>query len=274
MSLKSQEARRMSRIRQRFQHLSDNASKALIAYVMAGDPDLSTTEKIVLEMEKAGADIIELGVPFSDPVADGPTIQKAAERALLQGVTLQSVIDSVASLRKQTSIPILLMTYLNPVHAFGVEPFFKAAKDAQIDGVIIPDLPLEEAKLFLTFSRRYRLDLIFFVAPTTPLDRMKKIAKAASGFIYYVALTGTTGAKLQETESVTQQIQKLKSLTKMPVAAGFGISTIEEAMAISRLSDGIIVGSMLVKIIETATEGGSFLTRLSQQVALLSEAIR
>jgi tryptophan synthase alpha chain len=264
----------MSRIRQTFQYLLEKGEKALIAYVMAGDPDLSMTGQIVLEIEKAGADMIELGVPFSDPVADGPTIQKASERALLQGITLQSVIERVSLIRKQTSIPILLMTYFNPIHAFGIEPFFKASKEAQIDGVIIPDLPLEEAKAFLVFSRRYRIDLIFLIAPTTPFDRMKKIAKAASGFIYYVALTGTTGAEIKETESILQQIQKLKSITKMPVATGFGISSVDEAKVISRLSDGIIVGSMLVKIIATASEDPSFLIQLAKQVMLLKEAIR
>ena len=264
----------MSRICQTFQNLAKKKEKGLVTYIMAGDPDLSMTEKIVLEIEKSGADMIELGVPFSDPVADGPTIQKAAERALSQGVTLQSVIERVVSLRLHTSIPILLMTYLNPIHAFGIEAFFKAAKVAQIDGVIIPDLPLEEAKIFLTLSRRHRIDVIFFVAPTTSFDRMKKIAKVASGFIYYVALTGTTGATLKETASVTQQIQKLKSITKIPVAVGFGISTTDEAREISRVADGIIVGSLLVKIIETASEGASFLPKLSQQVMSLKEALR
>ncbi|MBI3598121.1 MAG: tryptophan synthase subunit alpha [Nitrospirae bacterium] len=171
----------MTRIKNRFDQLAAKGEKALIAYIMAGDPDLSETEKIVLEMEKAGADLIELGVPFSDPVADGPTIQKAAERALRQDVTLPLILERVALLRKKTKIPILLMTYLNPICAMGVELFFKEARRVGVDGVIVPDLPLEEAKECLYWSRRYRIDLVFLVAPTTPLDRIAKISAVATG---------------------------------------------------------------------------------------------
>jgi len=204
----------MSRIKNKFDHLSAKGEKALIAYIMAGDPNLSETEKIVLEIEKSGADFIELGVPFSDPVADGPTIQKAAERALAQNVTLQAILERVALIRKKTKIPILLMTYLNPIRAIGVELFFKEARDAAVDGVIIPDLPLEEAKECLYWSRRYRIDLIFLVAPTTPFERVKKIASVATGFIYYVSLTGITGATIKEISSVTERISKIKSIVK------------------------------------------------------------
>jgi tryptophan synthase alpha chain len=264
----------MSRIKNQFEHLAVAGEKGLIAYVMAGDPDLIETEKIVLEIAKAGADAIELGVPFSDPVADGPTIQRAAERALRHGVTLSSVMELVATLRKQTKIPILLMTYLNPVHALGIETFFKEARRVQVDGVIIPDLPLEEAREALILSRRHRVDLIFLVAPTTPFLRIEKIAKAATGFLYYVSLTGTTGAAISEMGSVTERIRQIKMVTRTPVAAGFGISTPEEARAISRLADGVIVGSQLVRIIATASEDPAYLARLSKQVSAFKEAIR
>ena len=264
----------MSRIKQTFDHLATKGEKALIAYVMAGDPSLAEMEKVVLEIEKSGADMIELGIPFSDPVADGPTIQKAAQRALENGATLSAILERVALLRKQTKIPILLMTYLNPIYAMGIELFFKECRAAQVDGVIIPDLPLEEAKSFLQESRRYRIDLILLIAPTTPLDRMKKIVKSASGFIYYVALTGITGGDLSDMYKVTDRIAIIKSMTKVPVAVGFGISTAVAAREVSRYADGVVVGSALVKIIETASEGASYLPDLSRQVASLKEALR
>lgn len=263
----------MTRIKNRFDQLAAKGEKALIAYIMAGDPDLSETEKIVLEMEKAGADLIELGVPFSDPVADGPTIQKAAERALRQDVTLPLILERVALLRKKTKIPILLMTYLNPICAMGVELFFKEARRVGVDGVIVPDLPLEEAKECLYWSRRYRIDLVFLVAPTTPLDRIAKISAVATGFIYDVALTGITGATIKAITSVTERISKIKSIVKIPVVVGFGISTSDEAKEISRVADGVVVGSLFVKTIETATEEGDLLPRLVEQVASLKAAI-
>lgn len=264
----------MSRIRATFLNLAAKKEKALIGYVMAGDPSLAMTPAIVMELEKAGCDMIELGVPFSDPVADGPAIQKASERALANGVTLRSIIQEVSLLRRQTQMPILLMTYLNPVLAFGLELFFKESHEAGVDGLLIPDLPFEEAKPFQALSRRHRLDLIYFIAPTTPLDRMRKIVRAASGFIYYVALTGTTGAPLRETESIEQQMRKIKSLTKVPVAVGFGISTPIEARDASRLADGVIVGSALVKIIEMASEGSPFLPQLALKATSIKEALR
>jgi tryptophan synthase alpha chain len=262
----------LSRIQQTFNDLATQGKKALIAYIMAGDPDLSATEEIVFEMEKAGVDMIELGVPFSDPVADGPTIQKASERALAKGVTLKSVINTVSALRKQTKMPILLMTYLNPIHAMGVELFFKKGRAAGIDGVIIPDLPLEEAKPYLALSRQYRIDLIFLIAPTTPPSRMKKIVKEASGFIYYVALTGITGAKISDIVSVTEQIQKIKTMTKIPVAVGFGV-TAENIGEVACSADGAIVGSELVKIIASAGDDPAYLSKLSHRITQLKEAL-
>ena len=263
----------MNRIKNKFDQLALKGEKALIAYIMAGDPNLAETEKIVLEIAKAGADFIELGVPFSDPVADGPTIQKAAQRALQEGVTLSLILERVANLRKKTKIPILLMTYLNPILALGLELFFKEARRVGVDGVIIPDLPLEESKACLSLSRRYRTDLIFLVAPTTPLERVEKIASVASGFIYYVSLTGITGAAIKQIAAVTERISKIKSLVKIPVVAGFGISTCEEAKEISRVADGVVVGSLFVKTIETAGEEVDIFPRLAEQVANLKLAV-
>lgn len=264
----------MGRIEATFKNLIARKEKALIAYVMAGDPTLAQTGPIILEMEKAGADIIEIGVPFSDPVADGPTIQKAAERALRQGVTLRNILELVAALRRQTKVPLILMTYCNPIYAFGIEAFFKEAKGAGIDGVIVPDLPPEEAKEFLSQGRRHLIDLILLVAPTTPSERIQKIIKIGTGFIYYVPLTGVTGSKLTDKEAIRARLRELKSMTDRPIAAGFGISTPEDAKEIAKETDGIIVGTALVRIVETAPSDPGYLSSLTRLVSSLKEAIR
>ncbi|HLG23116.1 MAG TPA: tryptophan synthase subunit alpha [Candidatus Manganitrophaceae bacterium] len=264
----------MSRIESTFQTLSRRKEKALIAYVMAGDPDLDQTARMVLEMEKAGADLIELGVPFSDPVADGPTIQMASERALRQGVSLKNILGLVSTLRPQTQSPLILMTYCNPVYAFGADLFFKEAKRAGVDGLIIPDLPLEESTPFSAQARRHHIDLIFLIAPTTSFDRAERILKAATGFVYYVSLTGITGAALGDKTSVNERIQQLKKMTHLPIAVGFGVSTPEEAKEMAQVADGVIVGSAFVKIIETASGDPHYLSRLTEFASSLKKSIR
>jgi tryptophan synthase alpha chain len=264
----------MSRIESVFKNVASKGEKALIAYVMAGDPTLMQTGQIILEMEKAGADLVEIGIPFSDPVADGPTIQKAAERALRQGVTLRSVLDLVLTLRRETKIPLILMTYCNPIFAFGIESFFKEAKGVGIDGLIVPDLPPEEAQAFIAHGRRHLIDLVFLVAPTTPPDRIQKIVKVGTGFIYYVPLTGVTGSKLTDKEAVRERIRQVKSMTDRPIAAGFGISTPEEAKEIAQVADGIIVGSALVRIIETAQNNPNYILSLTALVSSLKKSTR
>ncbi|MFY9268211.1 MAG: tryptophan synthase subunit alpha [Candidatus Manganitrophaceae bacterium] len=270
---------RTGRIGAAFKNLASRGEKGLIAYVMAGDPNLSETAEIVLAMEKAGADLIELGVPFSDPVAEGPTIQKASERALRGGTTLRQVIDLVASLRRRTEIPLILMTYCNPIYAFGLPAFFKEAREAGVDGVILPDLPIDEGKEFLKQATRHGIDLIFLVAPTTTEGRAAKILREGTGFIYYVSLTGVTGSRLAGAEEIRERIQRLKMQLKSmnsdkPVAVGFGISTPEEAKEMARSADGIIVGTALVKVVESASTDPDYLRRLSEFVAALKEAIR
>jgi len=264
----------MSRIEATIKNVNVLGEKALIAYVMAGDPGLEESGRIILEIEKAGADIIEIGVPFSDPVADGPTIQKAAERALKHNVSLADILSLVARLRHQTKIPLILMSYANPIFVYGIEAFFREARMAGINGVIIPDLPPEEAKDFLLHARRRLIDVIFLVAPTTPPERAKKILKLASGFVYYVPLTGVTGSKLGDKTSIGKRVAGLKSMTDLPVAAGFGISSPEDAKALSQEADGIIVGSALVRIVETASEDSDYLCRLTELVSSLKGAIR
>lgn len=240
----------MSRIETTFEKLKAQRKKALIPYIMAGDPDLETTESLVREIARSGADILELGVPFSDPIADGPTIQMASERALKSGTTLRKVMALVKRLRKEgLSIPIIIMTYYNIIYQYGIDKFPADAVSSGIDGVIIPDLPPEEASEFTGYSKSAGLDTIFLLAPTSNEDRVKKVVSSAGGFVYYVSMTGITGAKLKNLSEVKAKIQAIRRHTGLPVAVGFGISNEAEAKRISGWADGVIVGSALVKII-------------------------
>jgi tryptophan synthase alpha chain len=239
----------MSRISQVFKKLKQTGRKALIPYIMAGDPSLDITGRLVAALQGAGADIIELGVPFSDPLADGPTIQKAHERALQKGVTLRKVIALVREIRQTSQVPLILMTYFNPVFKFGIDAFVKEAVSAGVDGVIIPDLIPDEAHDFIAVARKHKLDTIFLLAPTSTLERIKRIVKASTGFIYYVSITGITGAKLSIGDPMKDTLGLIKNNTNKPVAVGFGISTPEEAAEISKIADGVIVGSAIVKLI-------------------------
>lgn len=264
----------MGRIEATLKNVLLMREKSLIAYVMAGDPSLAATEEIVLEVDRAGADLIEIGVPFSDPIADGPTIQKAAERALTQNVSLSDVLVLVAKLRKQTKVPLILMSYCNPILAYGLPRFFKEARRVGVNGLIIPDLPPEEAGDFLPLARRELIDMIFLVAPTTPDTRLKTILKAGSGFVYYVPVTGVTGSKLTGKTEICERITVLKTHTDRPVAAGFGIASAEDAAMIGQAADGVIVGSALVRIIGTAAENPDYLAELSTFVSSLKTALK
>lgn len=237
----------MTRIGETFKKLKIKGGKAFIPYIMAGDPSLERTKDIVLLFEESGADIVELGVPFTDPLADGPVIQRASERALLGGITLKKVIAFVKDLRQTTQIPLILMTYYNPVFKYGEEMFVKDAKDAGVDGVIIPDLPPDEAGNLIRSSRKVSLDTIFLLAPTSTTDRIEKVAKASKGFIYYVPMTGITGSKLLLDGSLELLISEIRKYTDKPVAVGFGVSTPEEASSVAKVSDGVIIGSAIVK---------------------------
>jgi len=239
-----------SRITRRFKEVLGKKGKAFIPYIMAGDPDINRTRELIRILEDCGADIIELGVPFSDPLADGPTIQKAAQRALDEGVTLKKVIEFVAESRRSTQIPVILMTYYNPVFKYGEERFVLDASAAGVDGIIVPDLPPDEAGNLIRYAKKSGLDTIFLLAPTSTNDRILKVAKASTGFIYYVPITGITGSKLALDSSIEGHIARIRSVTAKPVAVGFGISTPEEAAGISRFADGVIVGSAIVKRVE------------------------
>ena len=235
------------RIAGKFKEIRKKNGKAFITYIMAGDPDLKRTGELIRILEDCGADIIELGVPFSDPLADGPTIQKAAQRALDEGVTLKKVIAFVADLRYSSQIPIILMTYYNPVFKYGEERFVIDASAAGVDGLIVPDLPPDEAGNLIKYAKKSGLATIFLLAPTSTDDRIRMVSRTSTGFIYYVPITGITGSKLTLDSSIESHIARIRSVTAKPVAVGFGISTPEEAADIVQFADGVIVGSAIVK---------------------------
>ena len=242
----------MSRIDDRFKSL--NGKKALVAFFTAGDPDLSASKDIFSVIEKAGADIIELGVPFSDPLADGPVIQASAHRSLQNGTTLGKIIELVKDIRSQSQLPIVLMSSFNPVFVYGQEKFVEDAVNAGVDGVILPDLPPEEAGKFLRFANAKSLDTIFLLAPTSTPDRIQMVGEASKGFIYYVSLTGTTGTKEALAKNLEEKVSAIKNEVKLPVLVGFGISGPEQAKEAGQCSDGVIIGSAIVKLIESNSD--------------------
>lgn len=237
----------MSRIATRFDTLRQQGRRALIPYLMSGDPTPETTVPLLHALVAAGADLIELGIPFSDPIADGPVIQAAGERALANGIALGHVVDMVADFRRQdATTPIILMGYMNPVEIMGYERFAGAAAKAGTDGVLIVDLPPEEATDLVVVLERHGLDPIFLTAPTTSQQRLAHIAELARGFIYYVSLKGVTGADRLDTSAVEAKLAQLRALTTLPLGVGFGISTPQAAAQVATIADAVVVGSALV----------------------------
>jgi len=244
-----------SKIQKKFDALKNNNKLALMPFIMAGDPNIQITSEILLKLQEKGADLIELGIPYSDPLADGPIIQLSASRSLKVGTTPLKVINLLESLKNKLHIPIILFTYFNPLLSFGFEEFCKKASSAGVSGLIIPDLPLEEAYKFSIIVRNYSMDLILLVAPTTPLERMKIISKNSRGFTYLVSVTGVTGERNKMENRVESLISRLKEISSAPVAVGFGISTPEHVNKVRRWgADGVIIGSAFVKRIYTANE--------------------
>jgi tryptophan synthase, alpha subunit len=239
----------MNRIDRRFKKLKAQKKKAFIAYITAGDPNLTVTQKLVLELEKSGVDIVELGIPFSDPMADGPVIQAASQRALAGGTTLSKIFKMAKSLRSKTEMPIVFMTYYNPVLRHGVSKFFDQCRRSGVDGVIVPDLPCEEASELIKAGQSSGVATIFLAAPTSTLRRIKEIAKRSKGFIYYVSLTGVTGVRNALPSDIAKNLRRIKSVTDKPVAVGFGVSNPAQAAGLARNADGVIVGSAIVKMI-------------------------
>ncbi|MBI4552489.1 MAG: tryptophan synthase subunit alpha [Candidatus Latescibacteria bacterium] len=262
----------MNRIAQTFDEALKNGRKALIPYITAGDPTLEMTKRLVVELAGRGADIIELGVPFSDPVADGPTIQRASLRALQAGTTLRAIVQTVAEIRQQARIPIVLMTYYNPIIAYGIPAFCWEAARAGVDGVIVPDLPPEEAGDLTAACREQGMASIFLVAPTSTVERIRLIDQHTTGFVYCVSLTGVTGARSRLAEGVEDFVSTVRAHTTHPLAIGFGIATPQHAAAAARLADGVIVGSAIIDVMERSPDADGLVTRVGEFVGSLREA--
>lgn len=261
----------MSRITAVFARLRARGERALIPYLTAGDPSLEVTRQLVLEAEARGADLIELGFPFSDPLADGPIIQRASERALASGVRLLGLLDLARELRQRLRTPLILMTYMNPLLAHGLERVTKEISTG-FDGLIVPDLPMEESAVLATAARQAHLDLVFLVAPTSGPDRVRRIARRSRGFLYAVSLMGVTGPRAELPADLVSYLQRIRAVTEKPVAVGFGISHPEQVKALAPHADGVIVGSALVRLVE---EGGAdAVRRVGDRIAALKAATR
>jgi tryptophan synthase alpha chain len=242
----------MSRIAARFDALRAKGRKALIPYIAAGDPYADATAEIMLAMAKAGADVIELGVPFSDPMADGPVIQKASERALARHIGMPQVLDAVRAFRaRDDGTPIVLMGYANPIERYGIDRFVADAKSAGVDGVLVVDYPPEECEPFARSLQANGLDPIFLLAPTSTDARIREVARIASGYVYYVSLKGVTGAGHLDTSAVAQMLPRIKAHVKLPVGVGFGIRDAASARAVAAVADAVVIGSALVQLLET-----------------------
>ncbi len=239
-----------TRIRRLFERLRAEGRAALIGYLTAGDPSLERTPGLVEALERGGVDLIELGVPFSDPIADGPVIQRASERALRAGASFRRVLEVAAEIRRRSEIPLLLFSYLNPVLRYGLEAAARDAARAGADGFLLTDLSVEEAERYLTALRAERLDTVFLAAPTSTPARLELVARHSSGFVYLVSRTGVTGERAALSEAVEPLIRALRRITDLPLAVGFGISRPEQAAALAPLADGIVVGSAFVRLIE------------------------
>ena len=265
-----------TRIAETFERLQREGRKALVTFITAGDPDLETSQRILDGLPEAGADIIELGMPFTDPMADGPAIQLASQRALKAGQTMEKTLDMVRRFRKQDyETPIVLMGYYNPVYVYGNERFLKDAKDAGVDGLIIVDLPPEEDEELCIPATRAGLNFIRLATPTTDDARLPKVLANASGFLYYVSITGVTGTRAPNVAEVSAAVTRIKGQTELPVCIGFGVKTPEQARALAQAGDGVVVGSALVNsIAQTLDEGGDTAFAVHELTRRLAEGVR
>jgi len=262
----------MNRIDCKFKGLKKQNKKAFIVFITAGYPTLEITKKLILEFSKIDVDILELGVPFSDPLADGPIIQEASQVALKNKVNLNDILNLVKEVRKYTEIPICLMTYYNPIFCFGQERFAKIASVCGVDGLIIPDLPPEEGRSFIKLANKYKLDVICFISPTTSLERIKFISGISKGFIYYVSLTGVTGPRKALASDLMEHLKAIKKITQKPVCVGFGISGPRQVKQILKTADGVIVGSAIIKKIKENKSKPHLVKRVSSFVKNLRES--
>ncbi len=263
----------MSRISQVFQKARKKGEKVFIPFITAGDPDFEITRQLCLIFEEKGADIIELGVPFSDPLADGPVIQRASKRSLSKGTTLKMICEFVKRLRNNTQLPIALMSYYNPIISHGLDVAFAWMNEAGVDGLICPDLPPEEGEELIILGREYDIATVFFLAPTSTRKRIELVAKKATGFIYYVSVTGVTGPRERLPLTIKDHLRQIKAITDVPIVVGFGISNPEQAAELVAWADGVIVGSAIIKILEkgnfsenTLYEAGEFVSKIKNSI--------
>lgn len=264
----------MSRLGEAFRSARKGRRAAFIAYITAGDPHLRRTPELAVALRRAGADILELGVPFSDPIADGPTNQRAAERALAAGTTMEGVLEAVAAIRADEDLPIVLFTYANPVVRYGIERFADDASSAGVDGVLFTDVPVEEIGRFSPALRRAELDAVMLVTPTSTKERVKAASKHGGGFLYLVSRTGVTGARNLLDPDLEDNIRSARKLSRLPVAVGFGISTPGQVAEVAALADGVVVGSAIVERIARAGDVAGLTDAVQRFVTPLAEACR
>jgi tryptophan synthase alpha chain len=264
----------MGRIGERFAALRARGERALIPFLTAGDPDLATTQSLVHALAQAGADLIEIGIPFSDPLGDGPVIQRANERALRAGTSLRRVLELVGTLRPQIQVPLVLMGYTNPILAMGEENFAEAAAKVGVDGVIVIDLPPEEGETLFGALSGAGVDGVLLAAPTTQPPRLAMLAARTRGFLYYVSLTGVTGARSQLAQGIEASVRSIRAGSDVPVCVGFGVSTPEHAREVGRFADGVVVGSALIEAIQQAGPGARAIEAAARFVAGLKAPLR
>jgi tryptophan synthase alpha chain len=264
----------MGRIGDKFESLRGGKEKALIVYLTVGDPSLSITKKLILGLEKAGVDILEIGVPFSDPTADGPVIQAASQRALKAGTTLEGVLELVTEVRKVSEIPVVLFGYFNPIFAYGVKKFTHSAREAGVDGVLIVDLPYEEAKELRMYTDPVGIDFISLLAPTTDGKRLSKISAEATGFLYYISITGITGTAAPKIDNIKTEVNKIRKITGLPIAVGFGISKPQQAREIALFADGVVIGSAVVRLIDENKNNPDLVKIVADYASEIKKALR
>lgn len=264
----------MNRIETRFKALAEQGEKAFIPFITAGDPTLKQSGEIILELDRVGAEIIEYGIPFSDPIADGVVIQESSQRALKHNISLHDVVRQIKELRAKTDVAILLFTYYNPVLAYGIEAFAADCVDAEVDGVLCVDLPPEEDELYKRTLDDNGIATVYLAAPTTQPDRMKFIAESSTGFIYYVSRTGVTGIRDDIEQSARDMVRQIKQYSDKPVAVGFGISRPEHAEEVAHFADGVVVGSAIVKLIGELGDSPDLIQRVGAYVERLVQATK
>lgn len=264
----------MNRIEQRVRELTEKKEKAFVAYITAGHPFPDFFEDVIISLERAGVDIIEVGVPFSDPVGDGPMIQSASLTALQNGTTPVKVLEWISKVRKRSNIPILLFSYYNPILAHGVSNFIEWSAKSGVDGILCVDLPVEEANEYIESARKKDLSTVFLVAPTSSEERIRKITRSCSGFVYYISRLGVTGEKEDLAQDISQRVQIIKKYTKLPVFVGFGISKPDHAKYVANVSDGVIVGSALVRFLDAHKEDSEWTKNFQEYVRSLVEATK